>query len=120
MRYYHITKERHLPRIFTEGLRPGHRVGLTVRTPRKVGKVFVTNDVAFVAANHAGRAWCEKHNAVVLAVELYESEREPVRYYSAGTYTISNFEFTCNKVPVERLRYVGTLAEFLAQAATRP
>lgn len=114
--YYHLTKAQHVPRILTEGLRPGHRVGLTVNVKRKVGKNFICptlDDLLRVAVEHAGMKWMKRWDPVVLAVEVDDDEVEPVRYYSGGTYTISNFEYTCDKVPPQRIRYKGTVEEVL-------
>jgi len=109
MKLYHVTKRRNLVKILVEGLRPrigGSPVGLCVsRDPdvrqRVWRRVWLTNDPSRVLCEHAGERWCSRWDPVVIEVSV--DKVEEVKYYSGGTYTVSDFEYTVDAVPAENI-----------------
>lgn len=96
---YHVTGRKNLETIFTEGILPGKRRGLTWA---KCDKVFLTNDPGRIIRTQAGRKWTENQDLVVIEIKPGLTVK-PHEYDSGATYTLSDFEFTTEKVPVEFL-----------------
>ena len=95
---YHITPRRHLPSIMVNGLIPGHRRGLTVASAKRQDKVYLTNNPDYIMKTQAGDEWLRRNDVVILAVDVSEIDIKPVEYRYGATYTISDFEFTTDRV----------------------
>lgn len=101
---YHITSAKNLDSILIEGLIPGKRKGLTLQSRGKLSKVFLTNDVDRIAITQAGKNWIERNKAIVIEVSV--SNTEPHKYVDGGTYTLSDYEFVCDRVnPADIVRW---------------
>lgn len=98
MRFFHITRLRNIESILSLGIIPDYRKGLTLkREPWK--KVFVTNDPERIIRTQGGKAW-EKGIAVI---EVEIDACEPHRYSAREPHTLSDFEFTTDKIPPENI-----------------
>lgn len=67
---YHITKKRHLDRIFIEGLKAGRysrRVGLTCRH-YMWDKIFLTDNLNHIISTQATERWMK--DAIILEVDV--------------------------------------------------
>lgn len=102
MIFYHIAKGRHAESILAKGLIPGHRRGITCNGD-KHKKVFVTNDVDKIIKWQAGPAWIKKHKCVLVHVDMTGVRMDPVQYRCGMTYTISDFEFTTDRIDPKRI-----------------
>lgn len=86
----------------TQGLLPGHRKGITCNRP-KWKSVFLTNDINYILECQCGDSYVKKNKLIVLHIDTTDIDIEPMRYYSGGTYTISQNEFTCSKIHPEKI-----------------
>ena len=107
---YHITKRMHVPSILAKGIIPGHRRGLLLQK-YKLPHVYLTNNIRHIIDNQAGPKWCKRWDPVVL--EIDDIEVSPVKYYSGGTYTLSNFEFITSKIEPKQIKAVKELNEVM-------
>lgn len=94
---YHITPKKNIDSILEHGILPNYGNGLTCGK-RTHDKVFLTNDVLRIITTQAGELWVKHNEPVIFEIELDESEFKPLEYHSGGTYTLSDFEFTTDKV----------------------
>lgn len=102
--YYHITPKKNIERIFTEGLIPGKRKGITINSSKQKS-VFLTNDTDRIIKEHCGKDWFIKHDCVILTINPEGLNIKPVEYRSGRTYTISDFEFTTDFIPVANISW---------------
>jgi hypothetical protein len=106
MELYHITKEKHLASILSNGLKiNSNKTGFCKRDAHKRYKsiygmqpIFLTNDIEFISKKMLTNCWVNKNKAVVLKVtieldetnssemtfknSLNEIEPKEFRYYS--------------------------------------
>lgn len=109
---YHLTKRRYATSILAHGIKPGYRKGLTL-SDRKQKSVFVTNDINKIVQWQSGKEWCEKHDAVVFEIDMNDVQHKPVEYWSGGTYTISDFEFTTTKIKTDQIIKVQPYKKYI-------
>jgi len=80
---YHITKKKHLKRIFSEGLLPGiksRKVGMTTYNPnnwiasakvckkRRWDRIFLTDNIDYIIDKQAGKEWMK--DAIILKINI--------------------------------------------------
>lgn len=100
----------HVPSILAKGIIPGHRRGLLLQK-YKLPHVYLTNNIRHIIDNQAGPKWCKRWDPVVL--EIDDIEVSPVKYYSGGTYTLSNFEFITSKIEPKQIKEVKEIKDVL-------
>ena len=98
MTLYHLTPARNLESILACGLIPAKGKGLTIQSKTKHTKVFLTNDIDRIAETQAGKDWLSRNNVVVLEISINDRDIEPHKYIDGATYTLSDFEFVCDRV----------------------
>lgn len=73
---YHITKERHLPKIFTEGLKINSKctgIGLDLSEYKRAfgcQPIFLTNDVDYIINKQCGIKFFKRHKCKILEVVI--------------------------------------------------
>lgn len=78
MELYHITKEKYLNSILTEGLKiNSKKIGFCKREAHKRYKstygmqpIFLTNDIEFISKSMLTKNWINKNKAIVLKVNI--------------------------------------------------
>jgi len=82
MELYHITKEKHLTSILTNGLKvDSGKTGFCDKSAHKVYKrhygmqpIFLTNDIEFCSKTMLTNTWVTKNKAIVLRVKFELNE----------------------------------------------
>lgn len=108
---YHITKRKHLPSILIHGIIPGKRKGIFVQS-KKLKHVYITNNIEKILYTHCGEKYFKKHDLVILHINMEGLEYKPVKYIDGMTYTISDYEFICNKIEKERIIKIDEITLF--------
>ena len=83
MNLYHITKEKYLKSILTEGLKINSgKIGFCKKSAHKRYKksynmqpLFLTNDMEFISKTMLTNSWIEKNKAVVLKINVDLNEK---------------------------------------------
>lgn len=110
---YHITKRKYLPSILSKGILPDFKDGITVSGRDKHNCVFLTNDPLDIIYNQAGIKWCEKHDVIVLEINIDQNNFEPHKYYCGGTYTLSDYEFVTSIIKKEQIKKILSFRDFI-------
>lgn len=110
---YHVTKREYLVSILQKGILPDFKPGITISGKDKHNCVFLTNDPRDIICNQAGTKWCQKHDVIVLEIDINKNDYEPYKYYSGGTYTLSNHEFVTSVIKSKQIKKILSFHDFM-------
>lgn len=108
MELYHITKEKHLISILTDGLKINSgKTGFCGKDAHRRYKsdygmqpIFLTNDIEFISKTMLTNDWVNRNNAIVLKVNVELNEINS----SEGWYTD-----TLNEIGPKEFRYFSNI-----------
>jgi hypothetical protein len=113
MKLYHITKERHLSEILTRGLRINSeksgfvpkRAHLNYNRIWGMQPIFLTDDPERITKTMLTKDWIDRHNPVVLQIELLPEERKPLERCDKVSNEFRYFDNICpSKISVTDIR----------------
>lgn len=101
---YHITPVKNLHSIKQHGILPAaNKNGITTSYGKQHDVVFLTNNVEKILVSQCGSDWLDHNPVVILVIDVNGLDIEPHKYYSGGTYTLSDFEYTTGKITPDRI-----------------
>ena len=102
---YHLTKDKYLPRIFTEGLNPNNgNYGLTINS-KKHDLIFLTDNIDYIKNYQATDEWMKDSTILEVHTSGIPIEQYRIECPKTGDMIDMKHEFVCNRIiSIDRIK----------------